>query len=107
MRKLLPLLATLLFTGCFMQAANAESLRCGTNLVEIGDIKAELVEKCGPPVATDSYCRNEYIQGNFGYQAICHKVDLWTYNFGIGTFLMNVEFEEGRISNITHGDRVK
>ena len=107
MRRVTLVSAALLFTGVFSLAANAESLRCSTSLVEIDDTKAEVVEKCGPPVATDSYCRNEYIQGKYGYDTVCHNVDLWTYNFGFGTFLMNVEFEEGRVSNISHGDRVK
>lgn len=106
MSKVMRFLTALLFVGLLNQWAQAESLRCGTNLVQVGDNKAELVEKCGPPTATDSYCRNEYIQSNFGVEAVCHQVDLWTYNFGVGTFLMNVEFEEGKISRITHGDRV-
>lgn len=106
MPKIIFSLTGLLLALSLSHAANADSLRCGTNLVEVGANKAELIEKCGPPYATDSYCRNEYVQGNFGYQAVCHKIDLWTYNLGIGKFLMNVEIEEGKISNITHGDRV-
>jgi hypothetical protein len=101
------ILIAIVFAALFDHTAMAESLRCGTNLVEVGDVKAEVVEKCGPPIATDSYCRNEYLQGKWGYEAVCRNVDLWTYNFGIGTFLMNVEFEEGKISNISHGDRIK
>jgi hypothetical protein len=107
MPKIIPALVFILLSTALNSVASADSLRCGTNLVEVGDIKAEVVEKCGPPTATDSYCRNEYVQGNFGIEAVCHNTDLWTYNFGIGTFLMNVEFEEGKISNISHGDRVK
>lgn len=90
----------------FNSMARADSLRCGTSLIEVGDTKAEVVEKCGRPTAVDKYCHNEYVQGRFGVEAICRSVDLWTYNFGVGRFLENVEFEEGRVSNITEGDRI-
>ncbi len=99
--------ATLLLLSQFTHRAMAEGLRCGVNLVEIGEVKAEVIEKCGAPITIDSFCRNEYYHGRFGYEAFCHNVDLWTFNFGVGTFLINVEFEEGRVSNISHGDRVK
>ena len=101
------LLIALALFGAFSNAANADSLRCGTNLVELGEVKAEVIEKCGEPIATDSFCRNEYLPQRYGYDAICRNVDLWTFNFGTGTFLMNIEFEEGRVSSITHGDRVR
>ena len=90
----------------FSQLASADSLRCGMNLIDIGDTKADVERKCGPPVATDSYCRNEYLQGRFGVEEICHRVNLWTLNLGTGKFLQNVEFEEGRVTNITHGARL-
>jgi hypothetical protein len=96
----------LLIASLCGQAVNADSLRCGANIVQVGDIKVDVLQKCGQPLATDSYCRNEYRTGRYGQEAICHNVDLWTFNFGQGTFLMNVEFEEGRITTITHGDRV-
>jgi hypothetical protein len=88
-------------------AAFADSLRCGTRLVEVGDNKEEVFEKCGRPISTDSYCRDEYIRTKFGIEPICRRVELWTYNFGEGTFLENLEFEEGKVLNITHGNRVK
>ncbi|MDB6062162.1 MAG: putative lipoprotein [Verrucomicrobiaceae bacterium] len=94
-----------LFIFCTM--VSADSLRCGTSLVEVGDTKAEVEGKCGAPSSTDSYCRNEYIQNKFGIESVCHPVDLWLFNFGSGTFLNKLEFEEGKLSNIAHGDRVK
>ncbi|HEY3698864.1 MAG TPA: DUF2845 domain-containing protein [Spongiibacteraceae bacterium] len=90
----------------FDNSAIADSFRCGTSLIEVGDSKAEVVDKCGSPATTESFCRNEYLQGKFGYEAVCHNVDLWTFNRGVGTFLMKVEFEEGRAARISTGDRV-
>jgi hypothetical protein len=91
----------------FNSITRADSLRCGTNLIGVGDTKAEVLEKCGEPESTDSYCRNEYFQSRFGIDAICHRVDLWTFNLGVGRFLENIEFEEGRVSRITNGDRAQ
>jgi len=97
----------LMVFGLLTQGAAAESMRCGTSLVSMEDSKAEVEMKCGAPAAIDAYCRNEYVPAKYGYDTICHNVDLWTYNFGPGTFLMKVEFEEGRLVRISHGDRVK
>jgi len=95
----------LIFSCLHNSPVFAESLRCGTQLVEIGETKAEVIGKCGQPETTDTFCRNEYIQGKFGTEVICHNVELWTFNRGTGTFLMKVEFEQGEVKNITHGDR--
>lgn len=89
--------------GC---AVFADSFRCGTQLVQAGETKSEVISKCGQPESTDSFCRNEYFQGKFGIEAICHPTDLWVFNRGIGTFLMKVEFEEGKVTTITQGNRV-
>lgn len=85
---------------------HAESLRCGTALVEEGENKAELLDKCGRPQLMDSFCRNVVLPGRNDYTVYCERIEVWTYNFGPGSFLMNVEFKEGRITDITHGDRV-
>lgn len=85
---------------------HADSLRCGQTLVEVGENKAELLDKCGRPQLTDSFCRNVVLPGRNDYTVYCDRIEVWTYNFGPGSFLMNVEFKEGRITDITHGDRV-
>ncbi len=86
-------------------AVASESLRCGTQLINVGANKAELLRTCGAPQFVDHYCKKEYLVGRHEVNAICEEVELWTYNFGPGTFLMNVEFKEGRISDISHGER--
>ena len=87
-------------------ALATESLRCGTQLIDVGANKAELLQACGNPQMVDHYCKKSYIVRTHEINEFCDPVELWTYNFGLGTFLMNVEFREGRISDISHGDRV-
>lgn len=94
---------------CILMAESpfaSESMRCNTQLVDIGANKAELLEKCGRPQMVDHYCKKNYIVDRHEVNEFCDEVELWTYNFGPGTFLMNVEFREGRISDISHSDRV-
>jgi hypothetical protein len=88
-----------------IRSVAAESLRCNTQLVSVGAVKAELLEKCGTPQFVDHYCKKSYVVSRHEITPYCNEVELWTYNFGVGTFLMNVEFQEGRISDISHGGR--
>lgn len=85
---------------------HADSLRCEESLIEVGENKAEILNKCGRPQVMDSYCRNVVLPGRNEYTVYCDRIEVWTYNFGPGSFLMNVEFREGKITDITHGDRV-
>ncbi len=87
--------------------AVADSMRCGTRLVERGETKAEVTLKCGKPAAIDSCCRDEYIKGRGEYTVVCHPVDLWSFDLGAGNFLMQVEFEQGKVTRITSGERVQ
>ncbi len=49
-------LIVFIFTSLITPAPHAESLRCGSQLAHIGETKADIMEKCGDPVMTDSYC---------------------------------------------------
>lgn len=59
----------------------ADTLRCGTALVAIGDSEPELLQKCGPPTAQD---------GN-----------RWFYDRGDTALPMIVEVGSGKVLNIT------
>ncbi len=101
-------------------AANANSLRCGGQLAQVGDTKAEIIEKCGEPIMTDTYCAplvaanqiqgiqngNNNIQNNIAIST-CENVDIWTYKPGSGKFITNLYFSNGQLQVIRYGDRVK
>ncbi len=96
-------------------AAVAQSFRCKADLVNAGDSRASVYQKCGQPVAKDSFCKPAEAQINQGQAPgstvinvlPCTNVDEWTYNPGYGQFMTTLRFEEGVLRAIRYGDRVK
>lgn len=98
----------------------ADSLRCNTKLALVGDTKAEIIDKCGEPVMTDSFCQpiaantqaqgvqvgNNNVQNNIAIAA-CENVDIWTYHPGSGKFKAHLYFARGQLQSVRYGDRVK
>lgn len=119
MNKLIRVIA-LIITTIISTSAIAESLRCAGRLANIGDTKADIVEICGEPIVTDSYCEpstlntepqgtqngNYNTQNNIAIQT-CINVDIWTYNPGKGKFITHLYFTQGQLRNIRYGNRVK
>lgn len=103
MRAIL-LLSTLLLTS------NAYALRCGHQLVQIGDYKMDVLDKCGDP---DSIDRRTAIKGNrlrhpLGTLEIDRfeevEIEEWVYNFGRRKFKQLLQFENGRLIEIRELD---
>lgn len=109
-----------LYSILLTATASADSLRCGGQLASVGDTKADIIELCGEPLITDSYCEpsaaitapqgvqngNNNVQNNIALQT-CTEVDIWTYNPGKGKFMTHLYFSQGQLRNIRYGDRVK
>ncbi|WP_432721017.1 DUF2845 domain-containing protein [Jeongeupia wiesaeckerbachi] len=94
--------------------ALADSFRCQNSLVSEGDSRAAVLQKCGEPLAKDSFCEARQTSttplpngGTVVNVTQCETVDEWTYNPGSGKFLTTLRFESGRLSNIKLGDRAK
>jgi hypothetical protein len=49
----------------FGSVGAASAFRCGTQLVSVGDTRAEVIQKCGEPTYVDSW-EEELIQRDFG-----------------------------------------
>lgn len=110
----------ILCTALLTTTANADSLRCNGQLASAGDTKADIIELCGEPLMTDSYCEpsaaittpqgvqngNNNIQNNVAIQT-CTEVEIWTYNPGKGKFMTHLYFTQGELRNIRYGNRVK
>lgn len=62
---------------CLHQPATAESLRCGTALIQVGDSKLKVMRRCGEPMYKD------VISG-----ALDSKVEQWVYQHGSREFPM-------------------
>lgn len=119
MKKHLSLILFTLVSMGLTSTSFADSLRCKTKLAHIGDTKAEIIDKCGEPVMTDSFCQpisvntpqgvqvgNNNVQNNIAI-ATCENVDIWTYNPGTGKFKTHLYFTRGHLQSIRYGDRVK
>ena len=88
--------------------ARAEALRCGSDLVEMGDFKADVLMKCGEPFLKDTvYVDDGEKAGNVDRHGHCLAIDQWTYNPGSGQFLTVLDFRAGKLVRIRYGGRVK
>ena len=85
-------LSLLLVAG---QAAAADTLRCGSQLISVGDRSSEVLQKCGEPVARDllGYKRSANRREEF-------QVEEWTYGPNSGMY-QYLRFEGNRLVQIT------
>lgn len=100
---------------CSTVAAQAQSLRCRSDVIGVGESRASLLQKCGEPMLRDSFCKPASelpapaaVPGSTTVNVLpCEKVDEWTYNPGYGQFMTTLRLESGRVTAIKYGDRVK
>ena len=116
----LSLVTVLMFFGL---TGPSFAFRCGTQLVDEGDTKYEVLHKCGDPNYIESW-EEERIQSDFGlrreydirtgqhywYRAPLLvkekvKIEEWTYNPGPTEFIRYLRFENGILTNISTGDK--
>jgi len=104
-----------------VDAKPGSALRCGTQLVAVGDFKEEVLADCGEPdhvevwqeerifrdFSTDSSQSfgNEYHRNREPFlvkqQVI---VERWTYNFGRQRLVRYLRFENGRLVDLRSGE---
>jgi hypothetical protein len=95
------------------RAGGPSTFRCGNDLLKIGESKAAATQKCGAPVARDSFCKPQPVRTQDSpsrtiiANAPCETVDEWTYNPGYGQFMTTLRFESGKLVAISYGERVK
>jgi hypothetical protein len=77
------------------QAWAAETLRCGSQLISVGDRSSEVLQKCGEPVSRDllGYKRSADRREEF-------QVEEWTYGPNGGMY-QYLRFEGNRLKQIT------
>jgi hypothetical protein len=91
-----------------MARVEADSMRCGNQLVRHGDSRSEVRAKCGEPVdvETRTILRRPYYNYNgrvlhFDDNSFVEiPVEVWTYNFGPYKLMRRVQFVDGRIDEI-------
>ena len=89
-------------------AGSAAAMRCGQQLVHIGDRKAEVLRKCGEPEAMEERQEQRFfrvIQDQRLFEVLEEvTVEEWTYNLGPEQFIRILRFENGRLERIETGD---
>ena len=96
---------------------SAFGLRCGVDLVSIGDATSEVITKCGEPSKVESWevpRRSRYYRHSLPYLNNRHyreplyskgyiTIEKWTYNFGFHRFIRYLTFKNGKLKRITKG----
>lgn len=86
--------------------AAADSLRCGTGIVQVGDSKLDLSARCGRPALVDQRVEERAAFGADGRPApgrLSVTVEQWTFDFGPQEFIQLVTLEGGKIVRIERG----
>ena len=112
MRKKITLYLCCLTFACIF-AGDAYGLRCGTDLVNIGDRKIDVLRKCGEPALVDEWEEEETLRrsprierfGEDSRRRIFIRVEEWTYNFGPTNFIQILTFKNGELVDIRTGRR--
>jgi hypothetical protein len=85
----------------------AESIRCGSQLIEKGSTSADLLEYCGKPTQVtkngivNGLIGNTHTPGGVVSQATGDfEVETWTYDFGPNLLMERVRIENGIVVQI-------
>ncbi|PMW94578.1 hypothetical protein C1X59_28155 [Pseudomonas sp. FW215-R2] len=87
-------LAAIVLALVASQASASDTLRCGSQLVSLGDRSSEVLQKCGEPVSRDvlGYKRSANRREEF-------QVEEWTYGPSNGMY-QYLRFEGNRLRQI-------
>ena len=102
----------------FTTLASADrALRCQGRLVYIGDLKTDVVSKCGKPDHIEQWEENPngYTSKIYDYEKERYQlpelikgpiqVERWTYDFGANRFIRYLFFQNGELYKIERGDK--
>jgi Protein of unknown function (DUF2845) len=104
------LVALTLSSLFFPTAGEAASLRCGNELASEGSLKADVLLKCGEPMARESRTvangvrvkqKDEASDTTTSTEQVVYKtVEEWTYNFGPRRLMQVAVFEDGKLVDV-------
>jgi hypothetical protein len=107
------LLATLVLSFLVSPVTgDAATLRCGTELASEGASKADVLLKCGEPLAKET--RTEAVEDKVKQKGqdttttttertVYKTIEEWTYNFGPRRLMQVVVFENGKLVEVRSG----
>ena len=88
-------------------AANpALALRCGNNIVDVGDSKIEVLSKCGEPALKEEVGEDFTREFDSRESRKAKRyVEKWTYNFGSTRFIYVLTIRDGKVIDISTEDK--
>ncbi|MGH8178787.1 MAG: DUF2845 domain-containing protein [Steroidobacter sp.] len=102
-----PILSLLLLSVWLAGPAQADAMRCGSQLISDGDTRTEVRELCGDPsdVQRRTILRRPYYDFHgrlvyYGDGLIEIPVEIWTYNLGPYKLMRRLRFVDGRVEEI-------
>jgi hypothetical protein len=84
----------------------AYGMRCGHKLVELGDYKEEVLERCGEPESVETRTKLAGSTLHFPHRTLDIqqleeiKIEEWVYNFGHSRLKQYLRFENGELKEI-------
>ena len=82
-------------------------MRCNGKVVSVGDLKSEVIAKCGPPMFSNIISfetKREKFDNKIN--TVETPVEQMTYNQGPNTFLKILTFKEGKLIKIEDGEKI-
>jgi len=100
--KIRLIVSTLVLATGFISAAHADTLRCGSKLIQEGANQGYVMEYCGAPDSKQTFTEPVYVQRVDGttYQSGETRRDVWRYKRGPGKFPAVLTFEMGVLKKI-------
>ncbi len=89
----------------FLFSSQAQAMRCGTQLVLIGDSEAKVLQNCGKPTERIRVkkCTDRY-SNPFNQKTTVHSCRKFVYDRGAQDFIYEITFANYKVINITtHG----
>jgi hypothetical protein len=87
-----------------LAASTAHAFRCGGALVDEGDSKAEVMIKCGEPDWKTRWSEDLVDAADSAFRITSEK-ERWLYNLGPKRFIRILLFEDGRLVEVSTGER--
>ena len=106
MMKNIYLRTAFLICVLLVAASPALALRCGNNIVDVGDTKIEVLSKCGEPTLKEEVGEDFTRESDSRETRRAKRyVEKWTYNFGSTRFIYVLTIRDGKVIDISTEDK--
>jgi Protein of unknown function (DUF2845) len=78
------------------------AMRCGTYLIETGNLAPIVKQRCGEPLSINRYESSGYTYNSYGYRvpAGVEVIEEWIYQRSPNDFMYVLSFSDGRLKKI-------